>query len=90
MLHNYSEISEGLWCGTDGAPKPKRSLEDMMGSGAAITIGFGAPLSVPAGFGAAGSSTPSTVAPEAAGRPFTTCLGLPFSQMNIVIWDVSP
>ncbi|KAK9904895.1 hypothetical protein WJX75_005048 [Coccomyxa subellipsoidea] len=64
---NLQPVSAAAAPSTDGAPKPKRSLEDMMGSGAAITIGFGAPLSVPAGFGAAGSSTPSTVAPEAAG-----------------------
>ncbi|BDA49698.1 probable histone-binding protein N1/N2 [Coccomyxa sp. Obi] len=50
----------------DAAPKPKRSLEDMMGSGAATSIGFGAPVSIPAGFGA-GSSSATAAAPQLAG-----------------------
>ncbi len=39
-----------------------------MGSSAATTIGFGAPISIPAGFGAAGPSAPSTAAPSLAGE----------------------
>lgn len=59
-----------MWAGADGAtPKPKRSLEDMMGSGAATSIGFGAPVSIPAGFGA-GSSGAAATALQLPGRLF--------------------
>lgn len=34
------------------AQKPKRSLEDILGSGTATSLGFSAPVTVPQGFGA--------------------------------------
>lgn len=46
--------------------KPKRSFEDIMGSGAATSLGFGNPLAVPQGFGAPAGSTVAAAAGRAA------------------------
>ncbi len=42
---------------TEPAQKPKRSFEDIMGGGAATSLGFGSALTVPQGFGASSGST---------------------------------
>ena len=42
------------------ARKPKRSFEDIMGSGAATSLGFGSALAVPQGFGAPAGSMGSS------------------------------
>jgi len=45
---------------TEHAQKPKRSFEDVMGGGAATSLGFGSALTVPQGFGApSGTITPA-------------------------------
>ena len=57
---------------TKSAQKPKRSFEDIMGGGAATSLGFGSALTVPQGFGAP-SGAISPAAGVAYGKgPFDT------------------
>lgn len=51
---------------TEPAQKPKRSFEDIMGGGAATSLGFGSALTVPQGFGA-----PSGTISPAAGMAYS-------------------
>lgn len=85
ICRGICSVSEGS--GADGAAgKPKRSLEDMMGPSSMTTIGFGGPISIPTGFGAAPAGA-ATAPPEPAGAAFLRFLqvqsALSFHSLNI-------